>query len=469
MTAPLAPRRLAVLAGLCVLCVVVVWHASRSRASLSSGRLLSSLGASGRTSPYALNLAHPSEEDAVALVAAVGAFALVANQTQPAKVAVCAVATHEEQFLPEWLTWHRLAGVERFYLFDNAPSQRMRNLLRPWIDEGAVVLYELDYERDVDIGSVYQAHVLRLCERDVLAVTPWASHHDVDEFLLADAPGWTAPLPARAESTVSGWTYPLHARFDALLNEATCVPVLRLPFQNYGVQQIAPGELVTDLQTVRDRVGPNFHTYGKSFIHSEGPDGEKNNAGWMGPHSCRSPPGTVILDAHGNELVQEGATYPYAGLPLPQEGLLLFHYVQRSVADCYSKFHVLASTPHDWRTRDGLAGCARNYVPLDRELATAEARAELEALPQGKELASRPESWRALFVRDVRARDGWVGRMTRAVLDEWRARGGRGDGARWYWEPEPGSAGEDAAGDDEPLGTMVGVVQIKGVGKALPA
>lgn len=47
--------------------------------------------------------------------------------------------------MPEWLTWHRLLGVERFFLFDNAPTVEMRRLLRPWIEEGSVVLYEIDY------------------------------------------------------------------------------------------------------------------------------------------------------------------------------------------------------------------------------------------------------------------------------------------------------------------------------------
>lgn len=98
------------------------------------------------TSPYTAHVAHPSEESTVPLVASVAAFSLLPNQTSPAHVAICAVATHEEQFLPEWLTWHRLVGVERFYLFDNSPSLAMRRLLRPWIQEGSVVLYELEYQ-----------------------------------------------------------------------------------------------------------------------------------------------------------------------------------------------------------------------------------------------------------------------------------------------------------------------------------
>lgn len=98
------------------------------------------------TSPYAHHVAHPSEEATLPLVAQVASFSRLATRFAPAHVAVCAVATHEDQFLPEWLTWHRLVGVDRFYLFDNHPSLEMRRLLRPWIQEGSVVLYELGYQ-----------------------------------------------------------------------------------------------------------------------------------------------------------------------------------------------------------------------------------------------------------------------------------------------------------------------------------
>lgn len=59
------------------------------------------------------------------------------------------------------------------------------------------------------------------------------------------------------------WTFPLHARFNEILHRATCVPILRLPFQNYGVRELGWAESVVERQTVRDKVDPNFHTYGK--------------------------------------------------------------------------------------------------------------------------------------------------------------------------------------------------------------
>lgn len=123
-----------------------------------------------------------------------------------------------------------------------------------------------------DIGSVYQQDALRMCETFVLPNTSWASHHDVDEFLMVDAPGWTSPIPtprrlsqdaSDPSSPSIAWQYPMHLRFSDLLSKATCVPLLRVPFQNYGLRRLSADDSVIARQTVRDHLEPNYHTYGK--------------------------------------------------------------------------------------------------------------------------------------------------------------------------------------------------------------
>ncbi|TKA53300.1 hypothetical protein B0A53_04318 [Rhodotorula sp. CCFEE 5036] len=440
MSVPKVPRRTAVLSLVGLSVFALLLHVTANKDALSSlprkGRRLAPQDAAAS---YRGFLAHPSEAAALPLVSSIASFGQAKPAAEPVTVSICAIPTHEEQYLPEWLTWHRLIGVERFYLFDNSPSLRMRRLLRPWIEEGTVVLFDLFYPDGTNIGSVYQQDALRMCESFVLSNTSWASHHDVDEFLMVDAPGWSSPIPTTS------------------LDRATCVPLLRLPFQNYGLRELPLDESITDRQTVRDRVPANFHTYGKMFIHSAG---DPARGGWMGPHSCKVPPGTVILDAHGKDFKYEKGSYPYDGLPLPQEALYLVHYVQRSLEDCERKFHVVSGTSQDWRTRDGLDGCARNYVPTDEELNDPEARRALEALPRSKLLVQRPDAWRQLFIRDTSVRDSWQGRMTRAILSDWRARSGRRrleEG--WFWEH-----GEDAS--DARLERLAGVYRIRDVRSA---
>ncbi|KWU42257.1 hypothetical protein RHOSPDRAFT_36206 [Rhodotorula sp. JG-1b] len=464
------PRRTAVLSlvGLAVLALLI--HVTANKGTLSSlPRKGWRLASQDPAASYHAFLAHPSEAAALPLVSSIASFGQAKPASEPVTVSICAIPTHEEQYLPEWLTWHRLIGVERFYLFDNSPSLRMRRLLRPWIEEGTVVVFDLFYPEGTDIGSVYQQDALRMCESFVLSNTSWASHHDVDEFLMVNAPGWSSPIPIAAESadespasskdaiSSSSWRYPLHERFQTSLDRATCVPLLRLPFQNYGLRELPLDGYITDRQTVRDRIPANFHTYGKMFIHSAS---DPARGGWMGPHSCKVPPGTVILDAHGKDFKYERGAYPYDGLPLPQEALYLVHYVQRSLEDCERKFHVVSGTPHDWRTRDGLDGCARNYVPADEELHDPEARRALEALPRGELLVQRPDAWRQLFIRDTSVRDSWQGRMTRAILSDWRARSGRRTLEEgWFWEH-----GEDAS--DDRLERLAGVYRIRDVRSA---
>lgn len=146
--------------------------------------------------------------------------------------------------------------------------------------------------------------------------------------------------------------------------------------------------------------------------------------------------------------------YPHPDpLPFPPD------YVQRSLEDCEHKFRVVSGTAQDWRTRDGLDGCARNFVPSDHDLDDPAARRELEALPHGKLVTERPDAWRRLFLRDTTARDSWQGRMTRAILEEWRAMSPYGAEAGWFWEH--GDAASDGA-----LERLPGVWTIKDVRKA---
>ncbi|GAA5873294.1 hypothetical protein JCM16303_001084 [Sporobolomyces ruberrimus] len=469
-------RRTYLLVVLAATTVTVLLYTS---SQYSSAGRIGSYYRSSSTSPYHSYLSHPSETAALPLLDSIASFSLAPPNAPPEyfNVSICAVPTHENKYLPEWITWHRLLGVQRIYFFDNNPSLEMRRLLKPWLEEGSVVLYELDYDESVKVGNVYQTHVLRLCERHVLTTSSWVIHHDVDEFLMVDAPGWSSPTPSPISPpsrSPQEWSYPLHRLFDQL-DQATCVPVLRYPFQNYGVRELGREQYVTEELTVRDRVPPGYHTYGKIFLHS---DRKPGIAGWLGPHSCKQLPTNRIFDAQGRELKYDRGNYPYSGESLPQEGLYLYHYSQRSLKDCFSKFHVLADTPNDWRTKDGLSGCARNYIPTDLELSSTSTSSSLlfddqdlfpnEIKESGmekdfeEELKSRPESWFGLYMRDTSARDSWQGRMMRGVLDEWRRKGGRGKGrvdrgeeeGVWYWEVGVGV---------EELMSLPGIVEMENV------
>lgn len=224
------------------------------------------------------------------LILALANFSLVPPTALPDTFdyVICATPTHEGPFLVEWLTWHRLVGIQRFYLFDNSPSPEMRELLRPWLEEGSVVLYELDYPRashpsaprtrcSDDGPGVMFFHTARIplnwqrtlmtqCEKLVLPRSSWVIHIDADEFLRVSAPGWSSPLPA-FDPQLETWEFPLHRvlkRKD--LARAACVPVPRIAWFNLGVREWREGMLVVETHLQREVIKPGRISHGKVCV-----------------------------------------------------------------------------------------------------------------------------------------------------------------------------------------------------------
>ena len=99
-------------------------------------------------------------------------------------LAVCAIYRDEALYLREWIEFHRLAGVERFFLYDNESTDDHRAVLAPYLESGIVALHEWPgtgqfpaYEDCLDV------------HRDDAR---WIAFLDLDEFLFA--PGGK-PLP----------------------------------------------------------------------------------------------------------------------------------------------------------------------------------------------------------------------------------------------------------------------------------
>lgn len=118
-------------------------------------------------------------------------------------------------------------------------------------------------------------------------------------------------------------------------------------------------------------------------------------------------------------------------------------YAQRSLLDCYSKYHTLSSVPTDWRTVDGLEGCAKFFIPSDQDLERSEEIVKKDG-NLGQVVLERPEGWMGWLVTDTRVRESWTARMTLEILKVWQSMGGeyitlcdgKGKRWRWYWEEQ---------------------------------
>lgn len=48
------------------------------------------------------------------------------------------IVKNEGAYIEEWLTYHEMAGVERFVIYDNESTDDLKNILRPYIERGLV-------------------------------------------------------------------------------------------------------------------------------------------------------------------------------------------------------------------------------------------------------------------------------------------------------------------------------------------
>jgi hypothetical protein len=53
-------------------------------------------------------------------------------------LAVCAIAKNEGAYFQEWIEWHKSAGVEKFYIYDNESSDNTKEILAPYVESGLV-------------------------------------------------------------------------------------------------------------------------------------------------------------------------------------------------------------------------------------------------------------------------------------------------------------------------------------------
>ena len=92
-------------------------------------------------------------------------------------LALCCIAKDEDPFIKEWLAYHALLGVERFYVYDNCSRTPIRQLLGPWADDGRVVVRRVP-------GGAMQVPVYNDCLESFGPDCRWIGFIDLDEFVL---------------------------------------------------------------------------------------------------------------------------------------------------------------------------------------------------------------------------------------------------------------------------------------------
>lgn len=101
------------------------------------------------------------------------------------KLSICTVFQNEGPYLKEWIEFHRLVGVEHFYLFNNLSTDNYKEVLKPYIKEGIVELIDWPYDyKTLEEWDGIQVKALDAGRRLAYQKSKWLAFLDSDEFLF---------------------------------------------------------------------------------------------------------------------------------------------------------------------------------------------------------------------------------------------------------------------------------------------
>ncbi len=95
----------------------------------------------------------------------------------PFYLTLCAIAKNEGRYLQEWIEYHKMLGVEKFFIYDNDSADNTREILQPYIDTNLV-------EYCYFPGKKMQLKAYANCVRKHKRHTKYLGFLDIDEFIV---------------------------------------------------------------------------------------------------------------------------------------------------------------------------------------------------------------------------------------------------------------------------------------------
>ncbi len=93
-------------------------------------------------------------------------------------LSIAAIYKNEPDII-EWIEYHKLIGVQRFYLYDNESDDNSKDLLQPYIDDGVVIYHYV--KGKCKQMPVYQDAIYRYKNE-----TKWLAIIDLDEYIVPE-------------------------------------------------------------------------------------------------------------------------------------------------------------------------------------------------------------------------------------------------------------------------------------------
>ena len=93
------------------------------------------------------------------------------------KIAIVSIFKNEAKYLEEWIEYHRLIGINKFYLYNNESNDNYLSILNKYIKNGIVVLHNLS-------GTSMQLTAYNDAIARYEHINEWMAFIDIDEFIV---------------------------------------------------------------------------------------------------------------------------------------------------------------------------------------------------------------------------------------------------------------------------------------------
>jgi len=113
-------------------------------------------------------------------------------QDDATSLSMCVVFKDKARYLREWIAFHTIFGVSKFYLYDQGSTDQWKYAISDYIQQGLVVTH--DWYFDWLTPSIrHQSMGLWHCVRNYGSQTKWMGFIDVDEFMFMPKKGERFP------------------------------------------------------------------------------------------------------------------------------------------------------------------------------------------------------------------------------------------------------------------------------------
>lgn len=96
-------------------------------------------------------------------------------------LAVCAIFKNEAPYLKEWIEYHKIVGVQHFYLYNNESSDDYLEALASYLADGSVELVNWN-EPNFQFSGQKKAYMDAIVK--VKGIVKWLAIIDIDEYLV---------------------------------------------------------------------------------------------------------------------------------------------------------------------------------------------------------------------------------------------------------------------------------------------